>query len=181
MALGDSQVPVFGTQWSDAPSPTSAQKTSGQNENDVMKLALDMYFNDYKHKFTMEHAWRELRHDQKWGGSGSSKKRRTDAVSVEGTDAPFSHGEDEGVPRPAGVKASKAKKTTKTNSASLEEDGKGLVEFRSIWELREKELALKDKTNKQKILENLLAKTDSLSDVEVELKNKLINEMLSNM
>ncbi|XP_024006310.1 glutathione S-transferase T3-like [Eutrema salsugineum] len=33
----------------------SAQKTSGQNENDVMKLALDIFFNDYKHKFTMKH------------------------------------------------------------------------------------------------------------------------------
>ncbi|KAL1219319.1 Glutathione S-transferase T3 [Cardamine amara subsp. amara] len=36
-------------------------KSSGQNENDVMKLANQIYFNDHKSKFTLEHAWRELR------------------------------------------------------------------------------------------------------------------------
>ncbi|KAL0732018.1 hypothetical protein Bca4012_028112 [Brassica carinata] len=39
---------------------------SGQNEDDVMKAALDSFFTIYEHKFSLEHAWRELRHDQKW-------------------------------------------------------------------------------------------------------------------
>ncbi|XP_024010246.1 glutathione S-transferase T3-like [Eutrema salsugineum] len=152
----------------------SAQKTSGQNENDVMKLALDIYYNDYKHKFTMEHAWRELRHDQKWRGSGMSKKKRTEEEQA------FSHGENEGVTRPPGVKAAKGKKNqTKGKAESVEVNEKAMDIYRNIWEIREKELALKDKTNKQQILANLLGRTDPLTPMEVELKNNLISEMLS--
>uniref|UniRef100_A0A0D3A013 Myb-like domain-containing protein n=1 Tax=Brassica oleracea var. oleracea TaxID=109376 RepID=A0A0D3A013_BRAOL len=41
------------------------QKSSGQSENDVLKMVHEMFFNDNKVKFTLEHAWLELRHDQK--------------------------------------------------------------------------------------------------------------------
>jgi len=41
------------------------QKLSGQNENDVMKMAHEIFYNDHKVKFTLEHAWLELLHDQK--------------------------------------------------------------------------------------------------------------------
>ncbi|XP_013589562.1 PREDICTED: glutathione S-transferase T2-like [Brassica oleracea var. oleracea] len=47
------------------------EKTSGQNENDVLKLAHQIFFNNHKKKFLLEHAWKELRNDQKW----YSKKR----------------------------------------------------------------------------------------------------------
>ncbi|XP_013601499.1 PREDICTED: glutathione S-transferase T3-like [Brassica oleracea var. oleracea] len=41
------------------------QRSSGQNEDDVLKLAHMIFFNDHKAKFTLEHAWLELRYDQK--------------------------------------------------------------------------------------------------------------------
>ncbi|XP_048615098.1 glutathione S-transferase T3-like isoform X2 [Brassica napus] len=49
------------------------QKSSGQSEDDVLKLAHQIFFNDYKSKFTLEHAWLEQRHDQKWSGGLASK------------------------------------------------------------------------------------------------------------
>ena len=51
------------------------QKFSGQSENDVLKMAHEMFFNDNKVKFTLEHAWLELRHDQKWCGAPSTKDK----------------------------------------------------------------------------------------------------------
>ena len=41
------------------------EKSSGQNENDVLKLAHQIFYNNPKKKFNLEHTWRELRHDQK--------------------------------------------------------------------------------------------------------------------
>ncbi|XP_010436204.1 PREDICTED: glutathione S-transferase T3-like [Camelina sativa] len=60
------------------------ERSSGQSEDDVMKMAYQIFANDYKIKFTLEHAWRELRHEQKWclsyatKGDGSSKRRKFD-------------------------------------------------------------------------------------------------------
>ncbi|XP_048610453.1 glutathione S-transferase T3-like isoform X3 [Brassica napus] len=48
------------------------QRSSGQNEDDVLKMAHEIYFNDHKQKFTMEHAWLELRYDQKWLGASTT-------------------------------------------------------------------------------------------------------------
>ncbi|CAA7018838.1 unnamed protein product [Microthlaspi erraticum] len=48
-------------------------EASGHNEDDVLKVAYNMFFNDYKNKFNLEHAWRELRFDQKWLSLASSK------------------------------------------------------------------------------------------------------------
>ncbi|KAG2284166.1 hypothetical protein Bca52824_055386 [Brassica carinata] len=79
--------------------------------------------------------------------------------------------------RPEGVKAAKAKgKKAVSKPASLEEEEK---EFKSIWEIKQRDFALKDKLNKQKLLDSLLAKTESLSELEIALKNKLITEMLA--
>ena len=49
------------------------QKSSGQSEDDVLKMAQEIFFNDFKVKFTLEHAWLELRHDQKWCGDSCTK------------------------------------------------------------------------------------------------------------
>ncbi|XP_024009973.1 glutathione S-transferase T3-like [Eutrema salsugineum] len=49
------------------------ERSSGQNDNDVMKLAHEIFFNDYGIKFALEHAWRELRFDQKWCTTSSTK------------------------------------------------------------------------------------------------------------
>ncbi|XP_013633776.1 PREDICTED: glutathione S-transferase T3-like [Brassica oleracea var. oleracea] len=76
------------------------EQRSGQNDNDVMKAALDIFNSDQNIKFNLEHAWRELRHDVKWCSTYLEKdkdKRKT-------TDTPVAELED----RPIGVKASKA-------------------------------------------------------------------------
>ncbi|XP_024016237.1 glutathione S-transferase T3-like [Eutrema salsugineum] len=51
------------------------ERTSGQNNNDVMKAAHEIFFNDYLIKFSLEHTWRELRHDQKWCTSMKSASK----------------------------------------------------------------------------------------------------------
>ncbi|XP_048604681.1 glutathione S-transferase T3-like [Brassica napus] len=139
-------------------------QSSGENENDVMKKALDMFFNDHGCKFTLEHAWRELRHDQKWCSAYKAKdssnvKRKPVGGDVQG---------DEEVTgaRSPGIKAAKAAKKKK-----------GVQEESNHTELRTV-LEMKDKLNKQKLLENLLEKPDPLSEMEMSLKLKLMSEML---
>uniref|UniRef100_A0A0D3DCC0 Myb-like domain-containing protein n=1 Tax=Brassica oleracea var. oleracea TaxID=109376 RepID=A0A0D3DCC0_BRAOL len=75
----------------------SREKSSGQNENDVLKLAHEIFFNNHNKKFKLEHAWKELRNDQK--------------LTCEGTT------------RPPGVKASKGngKQQTKAEGKALAE------------------------------------------------------------
>ncbi|XP_048624406.1 glutathione S-transferase T3-like [Brassica napus] len=156
------------------------EKSSGQNETDVMKMAHEIFFNDYKAKFTLEHAWLELRHDQKWCGVSTtkdkvqSKRRKLDDHSAQSsTSVP---GDDEQASRPGGVKAAKAKAKRSASKPSLEEEGK---EFQSFWEIRQQDFALKEKLNKQKLLDSLITKTEPLTELEVALKNKLINDMLA--
>uniref|UniRef100_A0A0D2ZXL7 Myb-like domain-containing protein n=1 Tax=Brassica oleracea var. oleracea TaxID=109376 RepID=A0A0D2ZXL7_BRAOL len=50
------------------------EKRSGQNENDVLKLAQEIFFTNHNKKFTLEHAWKELRNDQKWCALYTAKK-----------------------------------------------------------------------------------------------------------
>ncbi|XP_013607511.1 PREDICTED: glutathione S-transferase T3-like [Brassica oleracea var. oleracea] len=50
-------------------------KSSGQNEDDILKMTHDIYYNDHNAKFTMEHAWLELRKDQMWCASSLRKRR----------------------------------------------------------------------------------------------------------
>ncbi|WZZ00318.1 hypothetical protein YC2023_072646 [Brassica napus] len=57
----------------------SKQKSSGQNEDDVLKAAHEIFSNDYTVKFTLEHAWRELRNDQKWCGTYGSSQQSSGA------------------------------------------------------------------------------------------------------
>ncbi|KAL0772875.1 hypothetical protein Bca101_038026 [Brassica carinata] len=132
-------------------------EASGQTENDVMKLAHDIYFNDYNVKFSLEHCWRELRFDQKWRSHCQPKDKRKESGSEVVA-------EEEEV-RPPGVKASKAAKRKKPNEAAFDQ-------IQSI-------LAQKNTLSNKKILDRLLAKNiETLFDHEVALKNKLISEML---
>ena len=87
------------------------ENSSGQNENDVLKVAHEIFYNFYKKKFTLEHAWKELRNDHKWcelstgKNEGRSKKRKCD----DGFDSASSQAlDDERTIRPLGVKAAKA-------------------------------------------------------------------------
>ncbi|XP_024014463.1 glutathione S-transferase T2-like [Eutrema salsugineum] len=164
-----------------------------------MKGAHDIFFNDHGIKFVLEHAWRELRHDHKWcrasalKDSASSKRKKVDeggsAQSSNNVEAGV-HVDDAAEMRPPGVKASKSK-AKKQNGCK--EEGKALLEFQNLWSIRQQDLELKveiaksrkqdmemkSKLAKHKTLDNLLAKTEPLSDIENALKNKLISELLS--
>ncbi|KAL0708703.1 hypothetical protein Bca4012_075129 [Brassica carinata] len=165
------------------------QKSSGQSEDDVLKLAHQIFFNDYKSKFTLEHAWLEQRHDQKWcGGLASkngvtSKRRKVDnQTGQSSTSVPCSLGEEDtnGVEvRPAGVKAAKRLSKVAVRKANTEEaEGKVCVDLENMWDMRQKDFALREKVNNQKLLQRPLGKTEPLTEPEQALKNKLINDLL---
>ncbi|XP_013617236.1 PREDICTED: glutathione S-transferase T2-like [Brassica oleracea var. oleracea] len=124
-----------------------------------MKAALDYYFKDQGHKFSMEHAWRELRRDQKWCSAckdgGKDKRKHVLEVDID---------EEEG--RPVGVKAAKA--TSKKNKSGKEEK---LSRLQAIMEI-------KQKLSNQKLLDRLLAKKVPLTEMETSLKLKLMSDML---
>ncbi|XP_013668590.2 glutathione S-transferase T3-like [Brassica napus] len=158
------------------------EKSSGQNEKDVLKLALEIFYNNHKKKFTLEHAWKELRNDQKWcelsaaKTAGSSKKRKCDESAQSSSSYAFetTTGEEEQATiRPPGVKASKGfgKKTMA--------EGKRLTEFQSLWSIRKEDIAAKERLTKMKLLESLVGK-EELAEYEEALKKKLIDELLSN-
>nr|VDD49738.1 unnamed protein product [Brassica oleracea] len=157
------------------------KKTSGQNETDVLKRAHEIFYNNYKKKFTLEHAWIELRNEQKWCDlssskqDGSSKKRKLD----DGAQSSTSHATesktseaDEGTNRPLGVKASKGrgKKTTF--------EGTGLSEFQTMWSIKQQDLVMKERLSKMSLLDSLIEKKEPLSEAEEALKKKLINDLL---
>ena len=155
------------------------EKTSGQNETDVLKKAHEIFYNNHKKKFNLEHAWMELRNDQKWCDlssskqDGSSKKRKLD----DGTQSSTSHATeskyseaDEGTNRPPGVKARGKKMTV---------EGKGMSEFQTMWSIKQQDLAMKEMLSKMSLLDSLIAKKEPLSECEEALKTKLINDLLS--
>ncbi|XP_013674117.1 glutathione S-transferase T3-like [Brassica napus] len=133
---------------------------NGKSETDVLKHAHEIFFNNYKKKFTLEHAWKELRHDQKWCdlsspcSQGDSKRKKLDDGSHSGCSVA-----DEVATRPLGVKAAKAR------------GKKPIVEGKDVGELQ-KMLVTKEKMSKMKLLDRLMAKQKPLDDDEVALKNK---------
>ncbi|XP_048591393.1 glutathione S-transferase T3-like [Brassica napus] len=142
------------------------EQRSGQNDDDVMKAALEIFFKTTESKFSMDHCWRELRHDQKWcsvyGPKEDGKEKRKQVIDVDREEEEA--GEPEG--RPPGVKAAKAG-IKKKKSGREEELGKlqGVLE-------------VKEKLSRAKILDRLLAKKEPLTEMETNLKMKLMSEML---
>ncbi|XP_056860202.1 glutathione S-transferase T3-like [Raphanus sativus] len=132
------------------------EQASGQNENDVMKAAHDIFLNELGIKFSLEHCWRELRFDQKWKSlavpkEGPKEKRKEVVAEEEAADV-----------RPPGVKACKAAKRKR----------QGYDEIHSM-------LAVKKEIQQQKLLERLLAKDPThLTASEITLMEKLISEMI---
>ncbi|KAF2589480.1 hypothetical protein F2Q70_00040785 [Brassica cretica] len=53
------------------------------------------------------------------------------------------------------------------------------VEFENMWEIRKKDFTLKQILNNQKLLDSLLSRNDQLTEPEIALKNKLINDLLT--
>uniref|UniRef100_A0A0D3DD53 Myb-like domain-containing protein n=1 Tax=Brassica oleracea var. oleracea TaxID=109376 RepID=A0A0D3DD53_BRAOL len=139
------------------------EQRSGQNDDDVMKAAIDIFLKTNDYKFSMDHCWRELRHDQKWcstyGPKECGKEKRKGDVEADGGD------EAEG--RPIGVKAAKA--ASKKKKSGKEES---LAKIHAIMEIKEK-------LSKQKVLERLLGKKEPLTEMETSLQLKLMAEMFS--
>ncbi|XP_013624013.1 PREDICTED: glutathione S-transferase T3-like [Brassica oleracea var. oleracea] len=150
------------------------EKTSGCNENDVLKRAHEIFYNNYKKKFTLEHAWKELRNDQKWSdlstakNEGNSKKRKAN----DGADSSSSQATEP--KRPAGVKAANAsgKKTM------VEEKALNVLE--TMWSIKQQDHSGKERLKKMSILDSLIAKKEPLADYEESLKKKLISELMFN-
>ncbi|KAF8083477.1 hypothetical protein N665_0771s0016 [Sinapis alba] len=126
------------------------EQRSGQNDNDVMKAALEIYSSHQGIKFSMEHAWRELRHDVKWCSSFQEK----DIAKEKRKPA-----------EPVGVKAAKAGKRKKSGKDEELAKLEGLME-------------IKKQLSNQSLLEKLLAKPEPLSEMELALKMKLMSDML---
>ncbi|XP_013589476.1 PREDICTED: glutathione S-transferase T3-like [Brassica oleracea var. oleracea] len=152
------------------------QKTSGQNENDILKQAHLIFLNNYKKNFTLEHAWKELRHDQKWcdlSTQRTSKKRKGEDGAQSSTSRATEGVAGETVDRPPGVKAAK-----RSGKKPMEE-GKGREEFERVWSYKQEDLSRREKLSKIGLLDRLLARTEPLPDYEETLKKKLINELFS--
>lgn len=144
--------------------------SSGQNDNDVLKVAHDIYYSDYNTKFTLEHAWCVMRYEQKWLNlntkpSGSSKRKPDETGTQAST---TSVGDEEA--RPEGVKAAKARRANG--------QGKSVADYAQLWELRKEDLAEKKILTKLAILDSLIAKKDQLTEAEEVAKQKLLAELI---
>ncbi|XP_048625614.1 glutathione S-transferase T3-like [Brassica napus] len=142
------------------------EKTSGQNETDVLKKAHEIFYNNHQKKFNLEHAWMELRNDQKWCDLSSSKLKRKVADAGAETEA------DECTSRPPGVKAAKAR----GKKAAVVE--KGVAALESLWTIKQADLASKERLSKMALLDRLIAKEGPLNEREEALKTRLIDELL---
>ncbi|XP_010412447.1 PREDICTED: glutathione S-transferase T3-like [Camelina sativa] len=164
--------------------------SSGHSENDVLKMAHNIYFSEYKMKFTMEHCWCLLRFEQKWlnlnainnPSTSVRAKRKPVAVASQSksgsqseaaSQSESTHTEQDFEIRPEGIKAAKAKRNTaqeKRNTAQ----GKALAEYKSMWEVKKVDMAEKEKLQKLGILDTLLAKLEPLSEADQLIKDKIV-------
>ncbi|KAF8093447.1 hypothetical protein N665_0383s0075 [Sinapis alba] len=167
----------------------SSQRTRGQSEDDVVQVAYHFYFNNYQRKFTLEHAWRKLRHEQKWRSyymsqssktSGSSKRTKFDeGVTFSSSSNTKSNIEEHATLRPIGVKSPEDKeKKVVTETTNEERESNSRSRLENLWALNERDIAERNKLSRIELLRSLLGKTEKLSEKEETLKNKLIDEML---
>ena len=155
------------------------QKTSGQSESDVVKLAHEIFFND--HKFNLHHAWEELRYDQKWCEQassklgGSAKKRKCEDGEETASSQATINLDDQPTKCPPGVKAAKGASGKKPIV-----DKEAASEFQTMWSIKEKDLVVKERLSKMGLLDSLISKKEPLSEYEKALKTKLTTDMLDN-
>lgn len=157
------------TKFSGSYAAATRERASGQNDNDVITRAYDIYFNNHATKFNLEYAWRQLRYDQKWCEISTSK---TEATSKRRKVEDGSHSaavDDEAQSRPPGVKAAKAR------AKKSVEEGKDAIELRTIKEIKDKDYAMRATLADKKILDSLIAKKEPLSKTDEALKEKLIS------
>lgn len=159
--------------FSGAYASATREKSSGCNENDVLKKAHVIFYANYTKKFTLEHAWKELRNDQKWSDQFSAKNE-SNANKRKGDDGGESSNSQATEPkRPVGVKAAKA-----AGKKPMVEE-KALKEFESMWSIKQQDLAAKENLSRMSILNALIAKKEPLADYEEALKKKLISDMFN--
>ncbi|KAF3548815.1 hypothetical protein DY000_02006574 [Brassica cretica] len=149
------------------------QITSGQSDNDVLKLAHEIFYSNQGQKFTLEHAWCVLRHEQKWISlntpTPTGSKRKSGEVSSQTSSAAVGEVSSDSSMRPEGIKAAKANRNIRK--------GKAIEDYKTIMEGKMEELARKEKLSKLAILDTLLAKKDPLSLSEETVKNKLLVDL----
>ncbi|XP_009121295.1 glutathione S-transferase T2-like [Brassica rapa] len=149
------------------------QITSGQSDNDVLKVAHEIFYSDQGHKFTLEHAWCVLCYEQKWISLNTPKtagsKRKGGEVSSQPSSEHVGEVCSQSSMRPEGIKAAKASR----NGSK----GKAIEDYKSLLELKMEDLARKEKLSKLAILDTLLTKKDPLSESEETVKNKLLAEL----
>uniref|UniRef100_A0A1J3G2K0 Glutathione S-transferase T3 n=1 Tax=Noccaea caerulescens TaxID=107243 RepID=A0A1J3G2K0_NOCCA len=155
-------------------------KASGQNDDDVLKVAYDIFFNDYGKRFNLVHTWRELRYDQKWLSlsrpktDGTSKRRKCNDGSQVGNSDDFTSVDGQATERPPGVKAAKNRGKKKV------EEGKSVLDLEkleSVWSIKKADMALRERVSKMAMLESILAKKEPLSEIDEAIKQKLFSEM----
>uniref|UniRef100_A0A0D2ZU67 No apical meristem-associated C-terminal domain-containing protein n=2 Tax=Brassica oleracea TaxID=3712 RepID=A0A0D2ZU67_BRAOL len=114
--------------------------------------------------------------EQREASHCSAKRRKCDESAQSSTShaTETTTGENkEGTIRLPGVKASKGH--GKKKMASDGKDGKALSEFQSMWNIKMRDLAMKEKLSKMKLLDSLIAKTELLTEYEEALKNRTAN------
>ena len=149
------------------------QITSGQSDNDVLKLAHEIFYSDQGQKFTLEHPWCVLRHEQKWISlntpTPTGSKRKSGEVSSQTSSAAVGEVSSDSSMRPEGIKAAKPNRNIRK--------GKAIEDYKTIMEGKMEELARKEKLSKLAILDTLLAKKDPPSLSEETVKNKLLVDL----
>ena len=151
--VASSQLPVFSTQCTETSSFCEDSPTERRERKKWIVII------DHKIKFNIHHAWEELRNDQKWSDlasskiDGSSKKRKCDdGAQSESSQATTNLG-DQPTKRPPGVKAAKGG-SSKRNIA----DHQAVSEFQTMWSIKEKDLAMKERLSKMGLLGSLISK-----------------------
>ena len=140
----------------------------------MLKRAHEIYYNNYKKKFTLEHDWVELRNDQKWSdlstvkNEGNSRKRKGDECEDSATSQATQN------KHPPGVKAANASGKT----PMVQENA--VNEFEKMWSIRQQDLVVKERLSKMSLLEGLIAKQEPLAEDEACLKKKLISDLMFN-
>ncbi|XP_013614616.1 PREDICTED: glutathione S-transferase T3-like [Brassica oleracea var. oleracea] len=138
------------------------QKTSGQNENDILKQAHLIFLNNNK----KNSLWNMRGRSFAMTRSGEDDAQSSTSHATEDVAG-------ETVERPPGVKAAK-----RSGKKPMEEE-KGREEFERIWYFKQEDLCRRERLSKIGLLDRLLAKTGPLHEYEETLKKKLITELFS--
>ncbi|KAL0650779.1 hypothetical protein Bca4012_093470 [Brassica carinata] len=128
------------------------QQSSGQGENDVLKAAHDIFYSDYNIKFNLEHAWCVLRYEPKWINLNTPKATGPAKRKIDESAQSSSVNVDDHQIRLEGIKAAKARRNNGL--------GKTLDDYKTIWEIKKEDLAMKEKLSKLAILDTLLSKKE---------------------